>query len=62
MRIAGDGSKIFALQKGFIEAQSIQAGDEVGEVVGAEGPYDPTPLIVRDSKVEYGDKDHRGWG
>ena len=58
LKIAGDGSKIFGLCGGCIEARSIQTGGEVGNVSHRRGFG--FGLIVRGSKVEY--DDHKGWG
>ena len=59
IKIAGDGSKVFGLSDGCVEARSIETGEEVGRVSLAD--YDRSSLlIVRGSKVEYGKK--KGWG
>ena len=59
LRIAEDGTKIFGLGGGRIEARSMQTGETVGHV-RLKGGIGST-LILHGSTVEYEDKKSWGW-
>ena len=50
LRISGDGSRVFYLDRDYIQAQSVQTGELVGKVA-IESPQDNGSLIVDGSKV-----------
>ena len=50
VRISGDGSKVFCLHDGSIEAWSTWTGEEEGNI-GADTEYSQTSLIVNSSRV-----------
>ena len=60
VKIAGDGSKIFGLGGGRIEASFVQTGREAGQVRPTSAGYLGSTLYVRGSNVEHGGQ--KGWG
>ena len=59
LKISGDGSKIFGLGDGCIEAVSMQTGEEVCCLKLESGTG--CNLVVRGSKVGIDDVHHKGW-
>ena len=58
IKVAGDGSKIFGLGGGFVEARFTQTGEDVGKVRLTRGLG--SRIILHGSIVEYEHK--KGWG